>query len=61
MKKLVIIIISLILIGAVICLISVIGVEGLGFLCFAAVLGVIEAVAGIFRTLVNLLIRAKRK
>jgi len=61
MKNFFIAILALILAGAAICLVSVVGFEGLGALCLLFVLGFIESAAKILREIFNFLFGAERK
>jgi len=61
LKNFFIAILALILAGAVICLISVIGLEGLGALCLLFVLGFIESAVKLIRGIFGFLFGAQRK
>jgi len=61
MKNFFTVTLSLILIGAAICLVYIFGFEGLGMLCLLLVLEFIEGAAKILRGIFNLLFGTGRK
>ncbi len=61
MKNFFIAALALILAGAVICLISVIGFEGLGALCLLFVLGFIESAVKLVKGIFSFLFGTQRK